>query len=763
MFFKALDYPTVIVDSQFDSPRLRGTIIRALAQELEHSNQRVMAGLSLDDALVAARTYLAASAILISIDAEQDMQTQFNKIQNLLENNLARHPHLPVFFYGERGSVEKVPTELVRHARGYFYLFEDTKSFIARQVMRAAQDYMEQLLPPFFKALIEHTAQSSYSWYTPGHAGGVAFTKSAVGRAFHQYFGENTLRSDLSVSVPELGSLLDHTGPIRQAESEAAANFGADHTFFVTNGTSTANKIVWHGTVARGDVVFVDRNCHKSLLHSLVMTGAIPLYFSPSRNAHGIIGPISQDQFSPQAMQERIDAHPLAAKAMKAGAKLRIAVVTNSTYDGLCYNAEAIAQRIGNAVEFLHFDEAWYAYAAFHPFYEHFYGMAKGKPREQDAIIFTTHSTHKLLAAFSQASMIHVRDSRKRQLDVGRFNEAFMMHTTTSPLYPVIAACDIASKMMEGQAGESLVQEMHDESISFRRAMLQIESDLDKKDWWFKVWQPDAVTKALRKSPNGPATPQIAKDWHLQPDASWHGFDKLSDNYVLIDPIKVTLTMPGLDMDGRMGTQGIPASVVSKFLWSRGIVVEKTNLYSLLVLFSMGITKGKWGTLVAELMSFKQHYQDNTPLAKLLPDLVASHPQAYADAGIRDLCDRLHQFNRSHDVPKVMREMYVEQPEIAMVPADAYNLMVQGQVEKVEVSQLKGRIAAAMLVPYPPGIPLIMPGERYNDKADAIFNYLGIAQAQDEQIPGFESDVHGREVQIDAAGQRRYMVEVLKS
>ena len=761
MFFKTLDYPVVIIDSEYESPRLRGTIIRALAQELESSGQRVMANLTLDDALVAARTYLAASAVLISIDADKDANQQFAQIQQLLDENLARHPHLPVFFYGERGSVEKVPTNLVRYARGYFYLFEDTKTFIARQVMRTAEEYMEHLLPPFFKALIKHTAQSNYSWYTPGHAGGVAFTKSSVGRAFHQYFGENTLRSDLSISVPELGSLLDHSGPIRQAETDAAKNFGADHTFFVTNGTSTANKIVWHGTVARGDVVFVDRNCHKSLLHSLIMTGAIPVYFSPSRNAHGIIGPISEDQFSPKAMQAKIAKNPLAAQAMKNGAKLRIAVVTNSTYDGLCYNAEKIAKKIGSAVDFLHFDEAWYAYAAFHPFYEHYYGMAKGKPREQDAIILTTHSTHKLLAAFSQASMVHVRNSRKHKLDMGRFNEAFMMHTSTSPLYPVIAACDIASKMMEGQAGVSLIQEMHDESMAFRRAMLQIESDLDKKDWWFKVWQPEIVAKHLQKS-STQISPAQSKDWQLRPDGKWHGFDHVSDNFVMIDPIKVTLTMPGLEMDGQMSEQGIPASVVSKFLWSRGIVVEKTNLYSLLVLFSMGITKGKWGTLVAELMSFKQHYAANSPLSLVLPDLVASHPDVYADTGLRDLCDRLHQFNHKHNVPKVMREMYVEQPDMAMIPAEAYNLLVQGKVEKVEVTKLKGRIAATMLVPYPPGIPLIMPGERYNEKAEAIFNYLRIAQEQDAQIPGFESDIHGREVEVDATGKRRYVVEVIK-
>ena len=129
--------------------------------------------------------------------------------------------------------------------------------------MRAAEDYLENLLPPFFKALTRHAERSAYSWHTPGHAGGVGFLKSPVGYALHEFFGENTVRSDLSVSVPELGSLLDHTGPVKAAEAYAAKVFGADHTYFVTNGTSTANKIVWHSMAGRGDLVIVDRNCHK--------------------------------------------------------------------------------------------------------------------------------------------------------------------------------------------------------------------------------------------------------------------------------------------------------------------------------------------------------------------------------------------------------------------------------------------------------------------------------------------------------------------
>ncbi len=761
MYYKALDYPIVVIDADYDSPRIGGILIRALADELRANNHRVLSGLTLDDARAGARTYVAASAVLISIDGTENEPQQFQKLYAFLQEQSARRQNLPVFLYGERRTIEKVPSKLLKFLHGYIFLFEDTKSFIARQVMRAADEYMHQLLPPFFKALIKHAAESNYSWHTPGHAGGVAFTKSAVGRAFHQFYGENTLRSDLSISVPELGSLLDHTGPVKSAESEAAKNFGADHTFFVTNGTSTANKIVWHGTVGRGDVVFVDRNCHKSLLHALIMTGAVPVYFAPSRNAHGIIGPISLDQFSPEAMKQKIEAHPLASKAIKQGAKPRIAVVTNSTYDGLCYNAETIAHNIGNAVDFLHFDEAWYAYAAFHPFYENHYGMAKGKPREQEAIIFTTHSTHKLLAAFSQASMIHARDSRTRKLDADRFNEAFMMHTSTSPLYSVIASCDIASKMMEGPAGQSLVQEMQDEAIAFRRAMLHVETDLGRDDWWFKVWQPDRVAAALNGSDS--TAPVVAKqpDWYLRPNAAWHGFGDLADEYVLIDPIKVTLVTPGLSMDGAMGPRGIPAAVLSKFLWTRGIVVEKTNLYSLLILFSMGITKGKWSTLVTELMSFKQLYDRNAPISEALPELYDEHPRAYATTGLRDLCDGLHEFNDTHRVAQVMREMYVDLPEPVMTPSEAYDKLVHGHVERVGIDELSGRIASTMLVPYPPGIPTIMPGERFGPQDDPIIASLRIAKAQNERFPGFESDVHGLIVEQDAKGSR-YVVEVLK-
>nr|WP_322941124.1 Orn/Lys/Arg decarboxylase N-terminal domain-containing protein [Pseudomonas sp. s4] len=731
--YKDLKFPVLIVHRDIKADTVAGDRVRAIAQELTQDGFSILPTASAAEGRIVASTHHGLACILVAAEGAGENSRLLQDMVELIRVARVRAPQLPIFALGEQVTIENAPAEAMadlNHLRGILYLYEDTVSFLARQVARAAHNYLDGLLPPFFKALVQHTAQSNYSWHTPGHGGGVAYRKSPVGQAFHQFFGENTLRSDLSVSVPELGSLLDHTGPLAEAEARAARNFGADHTFFVINGTSTANKIVWHSMVGRDDLVLVDRNCHKSILHSIIMTGAIPLYLCPERNELGIIGPIPLSEFSRESIQAKIDASPL---ARGRAPKVKLAVVTNSTYDGLCYNAETVKQALGDSVEVLHFDEAWYAYAAFHEFYAGRYGMGTLYD-EHSPLVFTTHSTHKLLAAFSQASMIHVQDGGQRQLDRDRFNEAFMMHISTSPQYGIIASLDVASAMMEGPAGRSLIQETFDEALSFRRALANVRRNLSAEDWWFSIWQPGAADGA-----DSLAT----ADWVLQPDADWHGFGEVADDYVLLDPIKVTLVMPGLSAAGKLEPQGIPAAVVSKFLWERGLVVEKTGLYSFLVLFSMGITKGKWSTLLTELLEFKRSYDANLPLIDVLPSIAHAGSGRYHGMGLRDLCDALHGCYRDNATAKALRSMYTALPEIAIKPADAYDRLVRGEVEAVPIDQLQGRIAAVMLVPYPPGIPLIMPGERFTTQSRSILDYLAFARTFDKAFPGFDVDVHG--------------------
>jgi arginine decarboxylase len=731
--YKDLKFPVLIVHRDIKADTVAGDRVRAIAQELTQDGFSILPTASAAEGRIVASTHHGLACILVAAEGAGENSRLLQDMVELIRVARVRAPQLPIFALGEQVTIENAPAEAMadlNHLRGILYLYEDTVSFLARQVARAAHNYLDGLLPPFFKALVQHTAQSNYSWHTPGHGGGVAYRKSPVGQAFHQFFGENTLRSDLSVSVPELGSLLDHTGPLAEAEARAARNFGADHTFFVINGTSTANKIVWHSMVGRDDLVLVDRNCHKSILHSIIMTGAIPLYLCPERNELGIIGPIPLSEFSRESIQAKIDASPL---ARGRAPKVKLAVVTNSTYDGLCYNAEMVKQALGDSVEVLHFDEAWYAYAAFHEFYAGRYGMGT-QCDEQSPLVFTTHSTHKLLAAFSQASMIHVQDGGQRQLDRDRFNEAFMMHISTSPQYGIIASLDVASAMMEGPAGRSLIQETFDEALSFRRALANVRRNLSAEDWWFSIWQPGEADGADSLS---------TADWVLQPDADWHGFGEVANDYVLLDPIKVTLVMPGLNAAGKLEQQGIPAAVVSKFLWERGLVVEKTGLYSFLVLFSMGITKGKWSTLLTELLEFKRSYDANLPLIDVLPSIAHAGGGRYQGMGLRDLCDALHGCYRENATAKALKSMYTALPELAIKPADAYDRLVRGEVEAVPIDQLQGRIAAVMLVPYPPGIPLIMPGERFTAATRSIIDYLAFARTFDQAFPGFDIDVHG--------------------
>lgn len=749
--YKDLKFPILIVHRDIKADTVAGERVRGIAHELEQDGFSILFSSSAAEGCIVAATHHGLACILVAAEGAGENQRLLQGVVELIRAARARAPQLPIFALGEQVTIENAPVEAMadlNQLRGLLYLFEDTVPFLARQVARAAHNYLDGLLPPFFKALVQHTAQSNYSWHTPGHGGGVAYRKSPVGQAFHQFFGENTLRSDLSVSVPELGSLLDHTGPLAEAEERAAQNFGADHTFFVINGTSTANKIVWHAMVGRDDLVLVDRNCHKSILHSIIMTGAIPLYLCPERNELGIIGPIPLSEFSPEAITAKIAANPL---AINKAARVKLAVVTNSTYDGLCYNAEMVKQALGESVEVLHFDEAWYAYAAFHEFYSGRYGMGT-QCNDRTPLVFSTHSTHKLLAAFSQASMIHVQDGGVRKLDRERFNEAFMMHISTSPQYSIIASLDVASAMMEGPAGRSLIQETFDEALSFRRALANLGQSLAIDDWWFSIWQPEQAAGGDRAA---------TAEWLLEPDATWHGFDQLAADYMLLDPIKVTLLMPGLRIDGGLEEQGIPAAVVSKFLWERGVVVEKTGLYSFLVLFSMGITKGKWSTLLTELLEFKRHYDGNVSLLHSLPSIAKTDMVRYQGMGLRDLCEQLHSCYRDNGTAKALKDMYTQLPEIAIKPADAYDKLVRGEVDAVPLDQLQGRIAAVMLVPYPPGIPLIMPGERFTQATGAIIEYLQFASTFNTRFPGFESDVHGLRRQSAPQGMQ-YSVDCIR-
>jgi arginine decarboxylase len=738
-------FPVIIIDEDFRSENTSGLGIRALAAAIEKEGLEVLGVTSYGDLTSFAQQQSRASAFILSIDDEElamEPEETLAELRAFVKEIRNRNAEIPIFLHGETRTSRHIPNDVLRELHGFIHMFEDTPEFIARNVKREARAYLDSLPPPFFRALVHYAADGSYSWHCPGHSGGVAFLKSPVGQMFHQFFGENMLRADVCNAVEELGQLLDHTGPVAASERNAARIFNSDHLYFVTNGTSTSNKIVWHSTVAPGDIVVVDRNCHKSILHAIMMTGAIPVFLMPTRNNFGIIGPIPKSEFLWENIQKKIAANPFITDKT---AKPRVLTITQSTYDGILYNVEDIKQELDGKIDTLHFDEAWLPHAAFHDFYGDYHAIGADRPRCKESMIFSTQSTHKLLAGLSQASQILVQDAENQKLDRDIFNEAYLMHTSTSPQYSIIASCDVAAAMMEEPAGTALVEESIAEALDFRRAMRKVEQEWGT-DWWFKVWGPDDLSEEGIEE---------REAWMLKPGERWHGFNNLADGFNMLDPIKATIITPGLDVDGDFADEfGIPAAIVTKYLAEHGVIVEKCGLYSFFIMFTIGITKGRWNTLVTALQQFKDDYDKNHPLWKVLPEFVQKNPR-YERVGLRDLCTQIHSVYKQNDVARLTTEMYLSDMVPAMRPADAFAKMAHRDIERVPVDELEGRVTAVLLTPYPPGIPLLIPGERFNR---TICNYLKFAREFNARFPGFETDVHG----LVKGADGRYYVDCVR-
>jgi ornithine decarboxylase/lysine decarboxylase/arginine decarboxylase len=746
-------FPIVIIDEDYRAENTSGLGIRALAKAIEDEGFEVVGATSYGDLSQFAQQQSRASAFILSIDDEEfspgpDLDPAVVNLRNFIQEVRRKNSDVPIYLHGETKTSQHLPNDILRELHGFIHMFEDTPEFVAKHIVREARSYLEGIQPPFFKALLDYAEDGSYSWHCPGHSGGVAFLKSPIGQMYHQFYGENMLRADVCNAVEELGQLLDHDGAIGESERNAARIFNADHCFFVTNGTSTSNKMVWHHTVAPGDVVVVDRNCHKSNLHAIIMTGAIPVFLKPTRNHFGIIGPIHKSEFEPAAIQAKIRANPLLQHVDASKVKPRILTLTQSTYDGVLYDTEAIKGMLDGYVENLHFDEAWLPHAAFHPFYGTYHAMGKKRARPRQSVVYSTQSIHKLLAGISQASHVLVQDSQTVKLDRYLFNEAYLMHTSTSPQYSIIASCDVAAAMMEPPGGTAMVEESIAEALDFRRAMRKVEQDFGDGDWWFKVWGPDNL------APEGIGS---ADDWVIKTGgakaANWHGFGELASGFNMLDPIKATIVTPGLNLDGKFDQTGIPASIVTKFLAEHGVVVEKTGLYSFFIMFTIGITKGRWNTLLTALQQFKDDYDRNQPMWRIMPEFCAQH-RRYERMGLRDLCQHVHQLYAKYDIARLTTDMYLSELTPAMKPADAYACIARRQVERVEIDQLEGRITTSLITPYPPGIPLLIPGEVFNKK---IVDYLKFAREFARLLPGFETDIHGLvEVHDDDGAVRFY-------
>ncbi len=485
----------MVDDGLTESGTAAGRAVRGLAEEMRGRGLEVVEAMSYEDGTATIISDAAIHAVFINWSLGSDDKKSHKKATDLLRTVRKRNARVPVFLMADRALAGTITIEVARIADEFIWILEDTAAFVGGRAVAAVERYIAQLLPPFAAALARYDRDTEYSWAAPGHQGGVAFLKSTVGRAFYDFYGENLFRTDMGIERGALGSLLGHTGPIGESERYAARVFGAHRSYSVLNGTSGSNRSIMSACVGDLEIALCDRNCHKSIEQALVLTGGIPVFLSPTRNRYGIIGPIKPESLEPPAIAKSIKANPLAKSAVSDNPVY--AVLTNCTYDGMCYDASDAQDRLAKSTDRIHFDEAWYGYARFNPMYRERYAM-RGDPAKHPKdgpTVFATHSTHKLLAALSQTSYIHIRDG-KGAIDHGRFNEAYCSQASTSPLYALIASNDVAAAMMDGPAGEVLTQEVIDEAVACRLAVARIQQEFKaKKEWFFAPWNAETIKR----------------------------------------------------------------------------------------------------------------------------------------------------------------------------------------------------------------------------------------------------------------------------
>ena len=773
----------LLVDEDAGQPTRRGQAIDALEAAIEARGHAVDVVKTRADAQFAIEQDIAYGCLLVNCDSEEDPQPM-DFIRFVRDRGL----EIPIFAITERYHVDALTSDVLAQLRGSIIPHEDTPDFIAKYLGRAFREYVASLKTPFFGGMVDYVEAGNEMWLAPGHNGGMFYHKSPIGRVFFEYLGENFFRADFNF-VPDLGGIFDHSGPFLKAEQDAAKIFNAERTYFVLNGTTTSNKMVNGALVAPGDLVLFDRNNHKSHHQSaLMLNGGIPVYLPADRNSYGMVGPIDFFALDEQRIREAIRDNPLVKDkgAWRRERPFRVAILENCTYDGTIYNVQTILDKLGPLCDYIFFDEAWGGFMRFHPLFKGRYAMGLEGLDETSPGILVTQSTHKQLAGMSQASQIHVRDKhiegQKRRVNHKRLNEVYMMHMSTSPFYPMFASLDVGAQMMKGKNGEFLWDQAIRRSIDLRKQIRILHNEFRKKQgdrskrWFFDPFVPDVVT--IKDSPHTEDLDcvrweEIPDDvlcreqqcWMFSEGAKWHGYTKIVGDYAMVDPNKMLLLTPGFDCEtGEYLDWGVPGPILGAFMRARGIVPEKTDFNLILFLITPALERCKQGTLLAELVEFKRLFDTNAPMEEVLADLVKEFPKVYAGRGLREVCIDMHTCFKDHDASRLQRQQFeaAHFPELAMTPQDAFNELIRNNVDYVPIDEVKGRIAATMALVYPPGIGVIMPGERYDDRAQPQIDYFKMFEVTNTRFPGFENEIQGAYPETQEDGSVKYFTYVVR-
>ncbi|WP_312456478.1 ornithine decarboxylase SpeF [Pseudescherichia sp.] len=651
---------------------------------------------------------------------------------------------------------EFVPAIYLPNIYGVFQYGKANREFNGRQLEAAALKYERGLRPPFFSALTDYVKQGNSAFDCPGHQGGQFFRRHPAGNQFVDFFGEALFRADLCNADVAMGDLLIHEGAPCLAQQHAAKVFNADKTYFVLNGTSSANKVVLNALLAPGDLVLFDRNNHKSNHHgALLQAGATPIYLETARNPYGFIGGIDAHCFEEPYLRELVA--EVAPEHAQRQRPFRLAVIQLGTYDGTIYNARQVVDNIGHLCDYILFDSAWVGYEQFIPM------MADCSPllldlNENDPGILVTQSVHKQQAGFSQTSQIHKKDShikgQPRYVPHKRLNNAFMMHASTSPFYPLFAALDVNARMHEGESGKRMWMRCVEQGVEARKMILN-------QCKFIRPFVPTTVDDRPWESYN---TAEIARDlrfFHFVPGENWHAFEGYAPHQYFIDPCKLLLTTPGIDAaTGEYEEFGVPATILANYLRENGVVPEKCDLNSILFLLTPAEDMGKLQQLVARLAQFEALLTSDALLQDVLPSIYHQHPQRYAGYTLRQLCQEMHDLYARNNVKQLQKEMFRKAclPPVRMSPQKANYAFIRGESELVLLSKAEGRIAAEGALPYPPGVLCVVPGEVWGG---SVLRYFTALEEGINLLPGFAPELQGVYIQ-EHEGRKAVWCNVIK-
>ena len=687
----------------------------------------------------------AVSAIIVTkIDIEW-----IQKINSL-------HFDLPIIVVIEEGNED---------AKNHFSKFNSTVvidsskknlELYSRKIENLAKKYESKIDSPFFRALKEYTFTANSEFDCPGHQGGEFFMKHPAGKSFVDFFGENLFRADLCNADVKLGDLLIHEGPAYDAQKHAAKVFNADKTYFVLNGASTANRIVANAIVAPGDLVLFDRNNHKSCCHgALIQGGGIPLYLQTSRNAYGTIGGIFEECFKEDYIRNLIkEKCPEKAELKRP---IRLAIIVLESYDGVISNAKQIIEKIGKLCDYILFTCAFVGYEQFIPMMKVCSPLLVELGPEDPGII-VTQSVNKQLAGFSQTSQIHKKDNhingQDRYVTHKRFNNAYMMNSSTSPFYPLFAALDVNAKIHDGKAGKQLWISCVKLGIDARKMIL-------KNCKYIKPLVPPVIKGKKWEEGDTEEMANNMEYFLLKPGEKWHGFEGYGENQYFLDPCKLNLLTPGINIEsGQYEDFGIPAIVLAQFLRENMIIPEKCETYDILFLLTPAESFAKIENLVNQLCEFERYLDQNKSVEKIMPDLVQKYKK-YSGYKLKQLCQEIHDFYKSKNISEIQRNLSLKKnfPEYIMSPFEANVQFIKGNGELIPVSECEGRIALEGVLCYPPGIICIQPGEKWNKNAQ---NYFLCLEDIINNYPGFGIELQGAYEQKEEGKVRTYVIVLKK-